>query len=126
MDVVLRARGGRVTDQIRRTAEHKLSKLSRQDPRIVRCEVELIEEGSPRVGGGHRVQVSCQLPRRTFRAEASGRDVESALDQVIDHLERQLSAHKGKRRHRWARRWTRRTDRLESPRTSSDEAGRTE
>jgi len=126
VELVLKGRGTRITDQLRRTAEHKFTKLSRRDPRIVRCEVEVIEEGSPRVDGGHRVQAACELPRHIFRAEATGRDVESALDQVVEHLERQLVAHRGKLRDRWFGRRPRRADRLESPRTSPGEADTTE
>ena len=48
MDLVLKGRGVRITDQIRRTTEHKLAKISRLDPRAQRIEVEVIEERNPR------------------------------------------------------------------------------
>jgi ribosome hibernation promoting factor len=117
VELVLKGRGTRITDQLRRSAERKLDKLTRRDPRIVRCELEVIQEGSPRVDGGHRVQAACELPRHTFRAEGTGKDVEAALDQVVEHLERQLVAHRGRLQAKRSPRITR---------TSSTGADRTE
>ena len=98
LDVVLKGRGVRVTDQIRRVAEHKLGKLGRIDPRVTRLEVEIIGERNPRIDGSHRVDVTCETSRHVFRAEGSGHDVDSALDQVIRKLERQFRAYRGKLR----------------------------
>jgi ribosomal subunit interface protein len=119
MDLVLKGRGMRITDQVRRTTERKLGKIERFEPRVVRLEVELIEEHNPRIEGSHRVEVACETARDTFRAEGSGPDVDTALDQVIQHLERRIAGRRGKFR----RRWTRRGNRLQSPRTSPEEAG---
>jgi ribosomal subunit interface protein len=100
MDLVVKGRGMRITDQIRRTAEHKLGKLSRIDPRVTRLEVEVTKEPNPRIERGHRVEVACSTRRRVFRAHAAGQDVASALDQVIRRLERQLTSYRGKLRQR--------------------------
>src|SRR2546428_13416241 len=59
MDLVLKGRGMRITDQIRRTAEHKLAKISRLDPRVQRIEAAVIEERNPRIDGTHKVDVAC-------------------------------------------------------------------
>src|SRR5881628_2346726 len=100
MDLVLKGRGVRITDQIRRMAEHKLGKLARIDPRVRRLEVEVTKEPNPRIDGGHRVEVACSTGRRVFRAEAAGEDVASALDQVTRRLERQITSYRGKLRDR--------------------------
>ena len=121
MDLVLKARGLRITDQLRRSAERKLSKLERLHRRPARVEVEVIEE-NPRIEGGHRVEVSYSTGRRTFRAEGAGRDVDMALDQVTERLERQLSTYRSKLRDRL----TRRSYRLPSTRTSSEASGTSE
>ena len=55
MDLVVKGRGVRITDQIRKTAEQKLGKLARIDPRVTRLEVEVTKEPNPRIDGGHRV-----------------------------------------------------------------------
>jgi ribosomal subunit interface protein len=117
VDLLVRGRGSRISDQVRRTTEHKLSKIGRFDPRVLRLEVEIIEERNPRVGVSHRVEVTAGTARRTFRAEGAGRDLESALDQVAERLERQISRYRGKIRNRL----TGRGNRLKSPRPSADE-----
>ena len=90
-ELLMRGRGLRVTDQMRRTAEHKTEKLSRLNPAVTRIEVEVILEHNPRIEGSHRVEASCVTPRKVFRAEAAGRDLDVALDQVIERLERQMT-----------------------------------
>ncbi|MFN2590696.1 MAG: ribosome hibernation-promoting factor, HPF/YfiA family [Actinomycetota bacterium] len=119
MELVLKARGTRLTDGVRRAAEHKLAKLARVVPEATRLEVEVVGHPTPRIDGGRRVEVACATPRRTYRAHGSGRDVEEAIDQVVERLERQISRYRGKLHDRW----TGRTDRLQSPRTSPQSAG---
>jgi ribosomal subunit interface protein len=120
VELVLKARGLRITDQVRQVTEHKLAKIGRHEPKLARLEVELIEEHNPRLAdGSHRVEVVCEAGRRTYRAQGAGPDVESALDQVVDRLERQIATKRGKLRARW----TRRANRLESAVTSPPEAG---
>jgi ribosomal subunit interface protein len=122
MELFLKGRGVRITDQIRRTTEHKLAKIGRLEPRVTRVEVELIEQLDRRSGASHRVEVAVDTSRKVFRAEGAGQDIESALDQVIGHLERQISHHRGKLRDRW----TRKGNRLQSARTSPDGPGTSE
>jgi ribosomal subunit interface protein len=119
VELVLKARGLRITDPIRRSTEHKLSKIARLAPDARRLEVEFIEEPNARINGGHRVEVACDTPRRTYRAAGTGPDIEVALDQVVEHLETQLTRHRGKLHDRW----TGRSNRLQSPRTSPEAAG---
>jgi ribosomal subunit interface protein len=114
MDLVLKGRGVRVTDHVRRSVEHRLGKLEKLHRRPARVEVEVIE-ASPRIDGGHRVEVAYSAGRKTFRAGGSGRDVDAALDQVAERLERQMATYRGKLRNRLIRGG----NRLKSPRTSS-------
>ena len=122
MDLVLKSRGFKITDQVRRVAEHKLAKIERLEPRLAWVQVEFIEERNPRIDGNHRVEVAAAAGRRRFRAEGAGPDVESALDQVVERLGKQISSRRGKLRHRW----TRKGNRVQSPRTSPEEAGTSE
>jgi ribosome hibernation promoting factor len=117
VDLVLKGRGFRITDQVRRSAEHKLSKVSRFDPSAFRMEVEIHEE-KPRIEGGYRVEVACFSGRKTFRAEGTGTDVSSALDRVVERLERQITRHRGKLRTRSSGR----SNRIQSFGTSAKEA----
>ncbi len=118
MDLFLKGRGVQITDQIRRVAEHKLAKLERFDPDGRRIEIEVIAERNPRIDGSHRVGVAFETLRHTFRAEGAGHDIDSALDQVVDRLEKQISTYRGKRQSRF----TGRGNRVKSPRTSPLEA----
>jgi ribosomal subunit interface protein len=67
-------------------------------PRVVRVELEVITERNPRLGGIKRVEAALEIPRKTFRAHAESSDVDSAIDQVAEKLERQLRDHNSKRR----------------------------
>jgi len=98
MDLVLKGRGTRITDNVRSAAERKLSRLARIQPRLVRVELEVITERNPRLGGIKRVEATLETHRKTFRAHAESNDVDSAIDQVAEKLERQLRDHNTKRR----------------------------
>jgi ribosomal subunit interface protein len=100
MDLVVKGRGARITEQTRSAIEHKMARLERMEPRVVRLEVEILTERNPRLGGLKRVEGALEIPRRTFRARAQGTDVEAALDQLAEKLERQLRDHNTKRRSR--------------------------
>jgi len=98
MDLVMKSRGTRITDHMRTTAARTLSRLERMEPRVLRLEVEILTERNPRLGGIKRVEGALETPRRTFRAKAQGDDVDSALDQLVEKLERQVRDHNTKRR----------------------------
>jgi ribosomal subunit interface protein len=97
MEFVLIGRGERVARRLRQVTEHKLARLERIEPRITRLEVEVIAEKTPRRGGIHRVEAVAASPRRSYRAHAEAKDVESALDVVAERLERQIRDHHERR-----------------------------
>jgi putative sigma-54 modulation protein len=98
MDVILKGRGVRITDHLRRVAERKLGGLERIASDALRLEVEILDHRNPRLGGAHRIEAALETPRRTFRAAAEGPDVDGVLDRVADRLERQVREHRKKRR----------------------------
>jgi ribosomal subunit interface protein len=98
VELTLNGRGLRLTDQHRRAIEHRVAKLDRRPrPTILRVDVVIIHEPTPRVDGGHRVQMTCETPRRTFRAEGAGDTVDVALDRAFERVERQISTYRSKR-----------------------------
>ena len=115
MELVVKGRHTRVSPQVRQRIERKLARLGRLNRRVQWMEVELTEEPRGRIGGGHRVEASCRTPRRTFRASATGEDVDSALDRLVSRLERQLKEDRGKRRARLLEGANRVKSRLISP-----------
>ena len=100
MDVVVKGRGTRITDELRGTAEQKLAHLQRMEPRVTRIEVQVIAEPNPINARARRVEAALLTARKTFRAHAEASDVDSALDRLADKLERQLRDHHSKRRAR--------------------------
>jgi ribosomal subunit interface protein len=100
MELTFTGRGIPITDQLRATAEHKLARLGRMDPRTTRIDLEFINEHHPKLDGLKRVEAALRIPRKTFFAHAEASDVPSALDDVAEKLERQLRDHHGKRRSR--------------------------
>lgn len=104
MDLLLKGRGVHITDRMREATEHRVARLDGpRRPSITRLEVEIIEEPTPRIHGGHRVQLMCVTTRRTFRAEASGPTIDAALDLAVDRLNRQIATYRGKRESRTTR-----------------------
>jgi ribosomal subunit interface protein len=107
LDLVVKGRGERLGGATRDRVERKLSRLERFDGRLGRIELEVIRETRGRIGGGHRVEASARAGRRTYRASASGDDVEAAVDRLVERLGRQISEDHRKRRSRlltWASR----------------------
>jgi ribosomal subunit interface protein len=115
MDLTFTGRGLAVSDAVRETAEHKMAAIARLEPRVTRIDLEFIAEHHPHLDGTTRVEAAVHVPRKTFRAEAEAADVPTALDRVVDRLERQIRDHHGKRRKRMAR-----PDALDSAPLASD------
>jgi ribosomal subunit interface protein len=103
MDLTFTGRGLGVSDAVRETAEHKLAAISRLEPRVTRIDLEFIAQHHPHLDGTTRVEAAVHVPRKTFRAEAEAIDVPTALDRVVERLERQIRDHHGRRRKRMAR-----------------------
>ena len=100
MDLTLRGRGLRITEQLRERASHKLDKLARLEPRADRLEIEVLSERNPRLNRTKRLEGALVLPRRTLRASASAPDLESGLDLLMERLERQVRDYREKRKKR--------------------------
>ena len=116
MELSLKGHGHKVTDHDRRAADRKLARLARANPSAIRCEIEILAEETSRAGRKVRLEATLNLPRKTFRASGEGRDVDAALTQLAERLERQLRDHAGKRKTRT----TRSADRLQSARVGDD------
>ena len=83
---------------MREAVAHKLGRLQRLERRATRLDLEIINEHHPSPDGLKRVDATLHTPRKVFRASAEAPDVPSALDDVVERLERQLRDHHGKRR----------------------------
>ena len=104
MELLLKGRGVRITDQLREAAAHRVARLDGpRRPSITRLEVEITEEATPRIRGGYRVQLSSLTTRRTFRSDASGPTIDAALDLAVERLNRQIDTYRSKREARVTR-----------------------
>ena len=100
MELTLKGRGTRITEQMREKAAHKMAKLARLDPKADTLELEVISEQNPRLNGTKRIEGTLVLPRHVVRAKASATDLDSALDLLADKLERQVREYRAKRKKR--------------------------
>ena len=97
MQVTVKGKNTGVPEKVRARAERKLAKLLRFDDRILAMDVEFSEERNPRVADPHRVEVTLTTRSGLVRAHASATDPATAVDQVVDRLERQVKKRKGRR-----------------------------
>src|SRR4029450_7255144 len=97
MEFVLIGRGERVAQRLRQATEHKLARPERIEPPRTPRERSAPAETHPRRGGIHRVEAVAAAPRKSYRAHAEAKDVESALDVVAERLERQIRDHHERR-----------------------------
>lgn len=99
MDIVVKGRGGDVSEKFRQQATEKLAKVERLDHRIIRLEVELCLEHNPRMSSvKDRVEVTCLSKGPVIRAEAASSDPFAALDLAVDKLQSRLRRAADKRR----------------------------
>ena len=102
-DLTFTGRGLSITDEMREAAHHKLDRLERLEPRLMRIDLEISTEHHPTPDGVKRVEAVLRVPRKTFRAEVEAPDVTAGLDGVAEKLERQLRDHHSRRRTRFLR-----------------------
>ena len=100
MELTCTGRGIHITEEMRALASRKLAKLERLEPRVTRVEVEVIVEKNPRLAHLMRLEASLRIPRKTFLAHSEDHDLDNALDELAERLERQLRDYRGRRRAR--------------------------
>jgi ribosomal subunit interface protein len=98
MELTCTGRGIRITDEMRRAAEHKLGRVERLETRAIRLDVEFVVEKNPRLAHMKRLEAALVTPRKTYRAHAEAPEFDNALDVLMHRLERQVRDHREKRR----------------------------
>ena len=97
MQVTVTGKNVDVPERLKAHGTRKLAKMERYDARILSMNVEFSEERNPRVADQNRVEVTCTTRSHVIRAEAAGPDPLSAVDRVVDRLERQVKKLKRRR-----------------------------
>lgn len=91
MDVVVSSRHCEVSDRFRAHAEDKLAKLEKHDHRIIRVDVMVDADKTPRQPDrAVRVELTARSKGPVVRAEAAAEDKMAALDMALDRMAAQM------------------------------------
>lgn len=96
LDVAVACRHAEVPDDVKRTAESKLVRLERFLDGMERARVRFSEERNPRIHDRQVCEVTMEGHGHVVRARASGPDMLTAVDRVVDRLELRLVRLKGR------------------------------
>jgi len=97
MQIVVKGKNMEVNERLRDFVEGKISKLSRVLPSIAEAEVEFSKEKTKSAASRFIAQVTLKANGQLIRAEQSAGDTYSALDVVLDKLDRQITRYRTKR-----------------------------
>ncbi len=100
MQIEIKGRNIPVPDDLRRHAERRLRKVSRQVSGLARLEIELLQERNPRVADREVVEATLYLKGVTLRARDASPRMLHSLNLVVDELSRQVKRHRDRRRRR--------------------------
>jgi putative sigma-54 modulation protein len=100
MQIAIKGRNVPVTDEIRKHAEQRLSKVARQVSPLARLEIEIYRERNPRVTDAHVVEATLYLKGVTLRARDASPEIMHSLNLAVEEISRQVKRHRDKRRHR--------------------------
>ncbi len=97
MQIVVKGKNMEVNERLRSFVEGKISKMSRVLPSIAEAEVEFSTERTKSTDTRFIAQVTLKTNGQLIRAEQSAGDTYSALDVVLDKLDRQITRYKTRR-----------------------------
>lgn len=100
MQIEIKGRGVPVTDDLRRHAERRLTKVSRQVSDLARLEIELRRERNPRVADRQIAEATLYVKGATLRASEASPQMEHSVNLMIEELARQVKRHRVLRRRR--------------------------
>ena len=109
MELIVRAHDTRIPESVRTQAVAKIEKVRRYFERITMLEIDFTEGRNSRVAP-HEVAVTLTTRAHVLRAHASGPDVSTAVDAVLNKIETQVRKLKDRR--------TRRGERTARPKTN--------
>ena len=100
MQIDIKGRNVPVTDKLRKHAERRLTKVTRQLSDLARLEIEIFKEPNPRVSDCHVAEATLYLKGVTLRAHDASPEMLHSLNLMVDELARQVKRHRDKLRHR--------------------------
>jgi putative sigma-54 modulation protein len=96
VDIAIRGRNVEVPESMRAVVAEKVTRAARMFDGMDRAEVFLSEERNPRIADKDVCEVTMTGHGRTVRARATGPDVTTAVDRVVDKLTHRMEKLKGK------------------------------
>jgi putative sigma-54 modulation protein len=102
MRIDVKGRNVTVEDELRRRAERRFEKISRQVSSLAQLELELYEERNPSIRASQVAEATLHLKGVTLRARDASEDFARSINLVADELARQVKRHRDKRRGRRA------------------------
>lgn len=97
MQIVVKGKNMEVNERLKQFVDGKVAKLSRVLPSIAEAEIEFTTEKTKSSDSRFIAQVTLKTNGQLIRAEQSAGDTYSALDKVLDKLDRQITRYKTKR-----------------------------
>src|SRR5713226_7062608 len=101
MRLQVKGKNHEVSDTIRRYAEEKMQKLSRQLHELAEVELELRVEKNPSIADNQVAEVTVRTKGPTLRVTEASTDMKASIDQLTDKLLRQIDHARGKQRRDW-------------------------
>jgi putative sigma-54 modulation protein len=99
MRLQVKGKNVEVSPSLRRYAESKLAKLSKQLAEQTQVELELWEEKNPSIAASHVAEATIFTKGPTLRAREASPDMRASIDQLVTKLERQVKRYRDKRVH---------------------------
>ncbi len=103
MRLQVKGRNLEVSDSLRRYAEEKMAKLSRQLHEQTQVELELCVEKNPSISANQVAEATVWTKGPTLRAREASTDMKASIDQLTEKLLRQIEHYRAKRSRRQAR-----------------------
>ena len=100
MQIDIKGRNTPVSDELRRQAERRFSKVERQVSPLARLEIEIHEERNPAIAARQVAEATLYLKGVTLRASDASTDMNHSVNLVSEELARQVKRHRDKRRRR--------------------------
>jgi putative sigma-54 modulation protein len=97
MDIMIKCRNGKATEEERSYIEHKIRKLERYVDDIGTVHIDLSRAQLRGSGEVHIVQATLNAERALIRAEERDHEFNAAVDRLHDSLQRQLTRYKERR-----------------------------
>ena len=97
MRLQVKGKNVEITPSLRTYTQTKLAKLDKQLADLTQVEVELSEEKNPSIQANQIAEATIFTKGPTLRAREAAHEIRTAIDQLVDNLERQVKRYREKR-----------------------------